>query len=61
MRVDAKRGVNDGGEAVVPVMSVAGEAAHAPVIPAHHQPVAVTLDLMDDQIAPDGGRATFDG
>ena len=50
MRVDAKRGVNDGGEAVGPVMTVAGEAVDAPVIPAHHQPVAVMLDFVNPQL-----------
>ena len=33
MRVDAKRGVNDGGEAVGPVMTVAGEATEARAVP----------------------------
>ena len=39
------------GEAVGPVMAFAGEAADARAVPAHHQPVAIVLDLMDPQRA----------
>ena len=38
-------------EAVGPVMAVAGEAADALAIPAHHQPVAVMFDFVDPQRA----------
>ena len=44
-------GVNDSREAVGPVMTVAREAANARAIPAHHQPVAVVLDLVNPQRA----------
>ena len=59
-RPDAVGSVNDGREAVGPVMAVAGEAADARAIPAHHQPIAVCL-ISWTQSGPDGGRATFDG
>ena len=45
--LDAERGVNDGREAIGPVMAVAREAANARAIPAHHQPIAVVLDFVD--------------
>ena len=51
MRLDAERGINDGREAVGPVMAVAREAADARAIPAHHQPIAVVLDLVDPERA----------
>ena len=60
MRVDAERGVNDGAEAVGPVMTVAGEAVDAPVISAHHQAVAVMLDFVNPQLNG-RGTATFVG
>lgn len=44
--LDAERGINDGREAAGPVIPVAGEAADLRAIPAHHQPVAVVLDLV---------------
>jgi hypothetical protein len=47
----AARGVDNGREAVGPVMAVAREAADAQAIPAHHQPVAVMLDLMNPERA----------
>ena len=50
-RLDASSGVNDSREAVGPVMAVAREAANARAIPAHHQPVAVVLDLVNPQRA----------
>ena len=59
-RLDAERGVNNGREAIGPVMAVAREAADTRAIPAHHQAVAVVLDLVD-QSGPDRGRATFEG
>jgi hypothetical protein len=43
--------VNDGREALGPVVTVASEAADALAIPAHHQPVAVMLDFVDPQRA----------
>ena len=43
--------LDNGWEAVGPVMAVAGEAANSRAIPAHHQPVAVMLDLMNPQRA----------
>ena len=58
--LDAERGVNDGREAIDPVMAVAREAADARAVPAHHQPVTVMLDFVDPE--PAGrGRATLDG
>ena len=60
LRLEAERGVNDCREAVGPVMAVAGEAPDARAIPAHHQPIAVVLDFVN-QSGPVGGRATFDG
>ena len=50
-RPDAVGSVNDGREAVGPVMAVAGEAADARAIPAHHQPVAVMLDFVNPERA----------
>ena len=47
--LDAESSVNDGREAVGPVMASAREAADARAIPAHHQPIAVMLDLMDPE------------
>ena len=43
--------VDDGREAVGPVMAVAGEAADARAVPAHHQPIAVVLDFVNPQRA----------
>jgi hypothetical protein len=51
LRPDAERSINDGREAVGPVMAVAGEAADARAIPAHHQPIAVVLDLVNPERA----------
>jgi hypothetical protein len=35
-------------------MAVAGEAAYARAIPAHHQPIAVVLDFVNpERAAPD--------
>ena len=48
-RLDAECSVNDGRD--VPVMAVAGEAADARAIPAHHQPVAVMLDFVNPERA----------
>jgi hypothetical protein len=45
--LDAAGSLNDGREAVGPVMAVAGETADALAISAHHQPVAVMLDFVD--------------
>jgi hypothetical protein len=44
-------GLDNGREAVGPVMAVAGEAADARAVPAHHQPVAVMLDFVNPQWA----------
>jgi hypothetical protein len=43
--------LDNGREAVGPVMAVAGEAADARVVPAHHQPVAVMLDFVNPKRA----------
>ena len=51
MRLEASGGIDDGREAVGPVIAVAGEAADAHAIPAHHQPVAVVLDFVDPERA----------
>ena len=48
---DAEGGINDGREAVGPVMAVAREAADARTIPAHHQPIAVMFDFVNPQRA----------
>jgi hypothetical protein len=45
--LDAVGSINDGREAVGPVMAVAREAADARANPAHHQAVAVLLDFVD--------------
>jgi hypothetical protein len=45
--LDAARRVNDGREAVGPIMAVADARA----IPAHHQPVAVRIDFVNPQRA----------
>ena len=50
-RLEAERSINDGREEVSPIMTIAGEAADPPAIPAHHQPIAVMLDLMNPQRA----------
>jgi hypothetical protein len=50
-RLDAVRSLNDGREAIRPVMTVAREAADARAIPAHHQPIAVMFDLVDPERA----------
>jgi hypothetical protein len=60
LRLDAECGVNDGREAISSVVAVACEAANARAIPAHHQPVAIVLDLVDPE-RPGGGSAIFDG
>ena len=49
------RGIDDGREAVRPVIAVAREAADARAIPAHHQPIAVVFDFVNPQRA--GGRS----
>ena len=49
-----ERGLDDGREAVGPVIAVAAEAADAQAIPAHHQPVAVMLDFVNPERV--GGR-----
>ena len=54
--LDAAGGINDGREAVGPVMTVAGEAADPRAIPAQHQPIAVVLDFVNPARA---GRRTF--
>ena len=46
-----QRGIDDGREAVGPIMAVAGEAADPRAIPAHHQPIAVVLDLVNPERA----------
>ena len=51
MRVDAERGLDNGREAVGPVMAAAREAADARAIPANHQPVAVVLDFVNPERA----------
>ena len=43
--------LNDGREAVSPIVAVAGKAAHPRTVPADHQPVAVMLDFVDPQRA----------
>ena len=50
-RPDAVGSVNDGREAVGPVMAVAGEAADAGAVPANHQPIAVMLDFVNPERA----------
>jgi hypothetical protein len=50
-RLDAERGINDGREAVGPVIAAACGAADARAVPADHQPVAVVLDLVNPQRA----------
>jgi hypothetical protein len=49
--LDAERSINDGREAVGPVMAALGEAADARAVPAHHQPVAVVFDFVNPQRA----------
>jgi hypothetical protein len=51
LRLDAAGSVNDGREAVGPIMTVAGEAADPRAIPAHHQPVAVVFDFVNPERA----------
>ena len=51
VRLDAVRGFDDCREAIGPVMAVAGEAADARAIPAHHQPITVMLDFVNPQRA----------
>ena len=41
-------------------MAAAREAADTRAVPAHHQPVAVMLDLVN-RSGPDGGLATLVG
>ena len=48
--LETKRSINDGREAVGPVMTVAGEAADAGTVP-----------ISWTQSGPEGGRNTFDG
>src|SRR6185436_10823379 len=50
-RLEAERSVNNGREAIGPVMAVAREAANTRAIPAHHQAVAVVLDLVEPERA----------
>src|SRR4029077_5935173 len=50
-RLDAGLGINNGREAIGPVMAVAREAADTRAIPAHHQAVAVVLDLVEPERA----------
>jgi hypothetical protein len=45
--LQASGSFDNGREAVGPVVAVAGEAANARAVPAHHQPVAVMLDFVD--------------
>ena len=40
-------------------MTLARDAADVQASPAHHQPVAVVLDLVNS--LPDGGRSVLDG
>ena len=65
LRLEAERSMNDGREAVGPVMAVAGEAMNASIIPADHQPVAVVFDFMNPKLAGRrnrhlGGPTRFD-
>ena len=55
LRLDAVRSINDGREAIDPIMTVAREAADPRAIPALHKPVAIVLHFVNPQ------RATFDG
>ena len=43
----ASGGFDNGRETVGPIIAVAGEAANAGAIPAHHQPITVMLDFVD--------------
>ena len=54
LRLEAERGVNDGREALGPVIAATCEAADPRAVPAHHQPMAVVLDLVHPERA--GGR-----
>jgi hypothetical protein len=58
MTTGSKRGINDGREAVGPVVAVAGEAADALAVPAHHQAVTVVLDLVNPERADRSDDAT---
>ena len=49
--LEAERGIDDGREAVGPVMAAACEASDARAIPAHHQPIAVVLDFVNPERA----------
>jgi hypothetical protein len=49
--LDAEGSINDGREAVGPIMAATCEAADARAIPADHQPVSVMLDFVDSQRA----------
>ena len=48
------------GKQSVQLVAVASEATDAQTIPAHHQPVAVVLDLMNP-VGPEGGREATEG
>jgi hypothetical protein len=50
LHLEALRSVNDSREAVAPVMTAAREA-DAQAVPAHKQPVAIMLDLMNPERA----------
>jgi hypothetical protein len=60
LRLEAGGGFNNSQEAVRPVWLIECEAANARAIPAHHHPIAVMFDFVD-QSGPEGGRVTFDG
>src|SRR6478735_10646877 len=57
--LEAERGIDDGREAVGPVMAAAREASDARAIPAHHQPIAVVLDFVNPERA--GRRSGYLG
>jgi len=46
-RLEPVHGLDDGGIAVRPVVPVAGEQPHAAAVSAHHEAVAVVLDLVN--------------
>jgi hypothetical protein len=50
-RPDVSGSVDDTCEAVGPVMVIAGEAANAGAIPAHHQPVTIVFDFVNPERA----------
>ena len=49
--LNEERSLDDGGEAVGPVVTIAGEAADTRAFPAHHQPEAIVLDFVNPQRA----------